>query len=217
MKARTLVLVLCGMLSVAAAGSTARAGIDIDFGASVQLGDDTDLYFAISSRYFDRERTVVESWGARFRDPDDLAVALFISRHSGKSLDVILDSRRKNKSWWDISVRLGVPVDVWFVPVKRDPGPPYGKAYGHWKKHRNDPAAVRLTDADVGNLVAVRMIHEYYGVPVEVAMEWRSSGSDLRTLMSGEYGKRRGKHRAAHGNPGKRKPKHKHEHEDRGR
>jgi hypothetical protein len=97
-----------------------------------------------------------------------------------------------------------VPVDVWFVPVRRDPGPPYGKAYGHWKKHHKNPSAVRLTDADVGNLVAVRMLHEYYSVSVEVAMEWRSSGRPLSALMSDEYEKRHGKKPAS---PGKSKSK----------
>jgi hypothetical protein len=78
--------------------------------------------------------------------------------------------------------------------VPRDPGPPYGKAYGHWKNHkkkaRNDFV---MTDVDARNLVAVRMLHEYYGVSAEVAMEWRSSGSDLRSLMTGKYHERHGK------------------------
>jgi hypothetical protein len=168
------------------------------------MGDDTDLYFAISSRYFGRDRAVVERWGARCTDPDHLAVSLFISKHSGKSLDTIFDLRRRGLSWWDISVRLGVPTDAWFVPVRRDPGPPYGKAYGYWKKHRRDSSVVRLTDADAANLVAVRMLHEYYSVSVEVAMEWRSSGRPLYALVSDEYEKRHGK---KSGPPGQSKAK----------
>ena len=89
---------------------------------------------------------------------------------------------------------MGVPVGAWFVPVQGDPGPPYGKAYGHWKKHKRNPkAAVVLVDADIRNLVAVRVIHEYYGVPVKAAMEWRASGRDLRNLVSDEYHRRHGK------------------------
>jgi hypothetical protein len=202
MRTRLTIVALGCLLLAAAASTPSQAGFDVDFGASVRMGDDTDLYFAISSRYFDRDRAVVERWGARYSDPDHLAISLFISRHSRRSLDAIFDLRRSGHSWWDISVRLGVPVDVWFVPVQRDPGPPYGKAYGYWKKHRKNPRAVALTDADVANLVAVRMLHEYYSVPVEVAMEWRSSGRPLPTLMSGEYQKRHGKKTAS---PGKSK------------
>jgi hypothetical protein len=181
------------LLLAAVHGVPAYAGFDVDFGAAVRTGDDTDVYFAISSRYFGRDRAVVENWGARYDDPDHLAVALFISKHSGTSLDTIFRLRREGHSWWDVSVRVGVPVDVWFVPVRRDPGPPYGKAYGYWKKHRKGAGAVRLTDADAANLVAVRMLHEYYSVPVEVAMEWRSSGRPLQALVSDEYEKRHGK------------------------
>jgi len=203
MRTRTIVLALGCLLLAPSLVTPSQAGFDVDFGAAVRLGNDTDLYVAISSRYFDQDRTVVERWGTRYTDPDHLAVSLFISRHSGASLDTIFDLRRKGHSWWEISVRLGVPVDVWFVPVKRDPGPPYGKAYGHWKKHHKNPKAVTLTDADVSNLVAVRMLHEYYSVSVEVAMEWRSSGRPLSALMSDEYEKRHGKPDS----PGKSKSK----------
>jgi hypothetical protein len=137
---------------------------------------------------------VVETWGRRCEDPDDLAVALFIATRSGKSLDWVFSLRASGRSWWEIGVRVGIPVDAWFVPVQRDPGPPYGKAYGYWKKHQRDPrATIRLSDADARHLVAVRMIHEYYGAPVDVAMQWRASGRDLPSLVGDEYQRRHGK------------------------
>jgi hypothetical protein len=170
---------------------TAQAGLDIDFGAAVRIGDDNDLFLSVSARYFDEDRGSIDRLALRYRNPDDLTVALFVARRSGKSADAVHRLRTDGLSWWDISLRFGMPMDVWFVPVRRDPGPPYGKAYGHWKHHkRNRHHAVVLTDADVRNLVAVRMLHEYYGVSVDVAMEWRSSGHDVRILVSDEYGKR---------------------------
>jgi len=173
----------------------ASAGVDVDFGVAAKIDDRTDLYFSISSRYFGRDQDTVTTWGARYHDPDDLAVVLFISKHSGKSLDELYALRQqRGLTWWEISVRYGVTPEIWFVPVQRDPGPPYGKAYGHWKNHKHDREAnVVLTDADLRNLIAVRMVHEYYGVPVDVAMEWRSGGRDLRALMTDEYEKRHGK------------------------
>ena len=187
------ILLTAALCLLAASGSTALAGFDVEFDASVRAGDKTDLYFAISSRYFDRDRSTVERWATRYSDPDRLAVALFISKHSGESLDRIFDLRRQGQGWWEISVRLGLPAEVWFVPVDRAPGPPYGKAYGHWKKHRDNAPAIKMSDADAENLVAVRMLHEYYGVAVDVAMDRRSSGRDLSGLMTDEYSKRHGK------------------------
>jgi hypothetical protein len=192
-----------GVLFFAMLSAPAAAGLDVDFGAAVRLDDDTQVYFAVSSRYFDRDRREVEAWARRYDHPDDLAVALYIGRHSGRSLDSIWRLRDEGRSWWEIGVRFGMPADVWFVPVRRDPGPPYGKAYGHWKKHRHDRnAALSLTDADIRNLTAVRVLHEYYGVSVEVAMDWRSGGRDLRSLVSEEY---RGRHGTTGTPPGRAK------------
>jgi hypothetical protein len=191
--------------------------VDIDFGASVRVDDRTDIFLAVSSRYFDEDRKVVNRQGLRYRDPDDLAVALFISSHSERTADDVWRLRRQGLMWWEISVRFGVPTNAWFVKTKRDPGPPYGKAYGYWKKHRkNRNATVVLTDMDCRNLVAVRMVHDYYGLSVEAAMEWRSSGRDVRMLVSDEYQSRHGKSKvhARHaggnddsGHPGKGKSK----------
>lgn len=198
-------------LSVVAglAAPTAQAGLDIDFGATIRIGDSDDLFLSVSARYFDADRRSIDRVAVYYRNPDDLTVALFVARRSGRSADHIHGLRTSGLSWFDISLRLGMPMDVWFVPVKRDPGPPYGKAYGHWKNHKRDKHhAVALTDGDVRNLVAVRMLHEYYGVSVDVAMEWRSSGHDLRVLVSNEYGKRHGHQRAdkvkSKGKPAKR-------------
>jgi hypothetical protein len=191
---RSVVVATLCVLSAVLLVPSARAGLDVDFGATVRLDDDADLYFAVSSRYFDRDRDTIERWGRRYEDPDDLAVALFISRHAGVSLKVVFDLRRGGRTWWDVGIRVGVPTDVWFVPIRRDPGPPYGKAYGHWKNHKHDRRQTFvLFDSDIRNLIAVKMMHDYYGVSVELAMDWRSSGRDLRTLVSDEYRGRHGK------------------------
>ena len=189
---------LLGLLLLAAlVPAPVRAGLDVEFSAGIRINDDTDLYFAINSRYFDRDREHVKTVAAHYRDPDDVAVVLFISMRSGRSADYIFSLRRRSLSWSEISVKVGLPRDVWFVEMPRNPGPPYGKAYGHHKKHkkrkRHGKSTGALTDADIRNLIAVRMIHEYYGVPVETAMELRSSGRPLATIMSTEYHKRHGR------------------------
>lgn len=182
------------LLLLALAAAPARAGVDVDFGAAVPLGDDGSLFVSISSRYFDREPRLVEDWGRRYYpDPDDLAVALFLARHCDRGPEFTFNLRREGLGWFEISNRCRVPVDAFFVDLDRDPGPPYGKAYGHWRKHQRDRRhAVDLDDADIRNLVAARMLHEYYGVPYETAMRWRADGLDLRKTMAGEYRKRHG-------------------------
>lgn len=183
--------VVLGVVVAMFAGLHASASVDVDFGGTIALGDRGDLYFAISSRYFDRDRAYVRQASATFEHPDDLAVALYLSARSGRSMDEVRRLRRQGLTWFQISVRFGLPADIWFVEVEREPGPPYGRAYGYWRNHGRDRTTrIVLTDQEVRDLFAVRMIHEYYGVSVEVAMDWRASGRDLRTILCDEYGRR---------------------------
>jgi hypothetical protein len=187
----TLSLISVALLGTA---SVAQAGVDVSFGVRVPIDNDGDLFFNISSRYFDRPVTVVDTWGRRFSNPDDLAVFLHISTYSRVGPDTLYAYRRQGMSWFDISVRVGVPVETWYVPVTRRPGPPYGKAYGYWDKHRRNPNyRVRLTDRECRDLVAVRMAHEYYGVSPQVAMDWRRDGTRVNQIMTREYKSRHNK------------------------
>lgn len=171
-----------------------HAGMDVEFGAVVRSSDHSDLFFSISSRYFDRDRPTLEVWGHRFANPDDLAVFLFLVQRSGKSPDLIFSLRRDGNSWFDVGAKIGVPTEVWFVTTESDPGPPFGKSYEQWKKSKRRPRHERFTlsDVDSRNLIAVRMLHEYYGIPVRRAMDMRASGRDVRVLVVGEYHARHG-------------------------
>lgn len=181
------------VLLVAVFAAPAAAGVDIQFGADVVVDDRADLYISISAHYFDHEPRDVRRMAARYSDPDDLAVALFIMRHSGRDAETVWNLRRRGRTWWEIGLKLGVPVDLWFVEIRHDPGPPYGKAYGHWKNHRRDDRYYMvLDDDDIRNLVAVRLVHEYYGLPVQTAMQLRAGGDNLRWIVSEEYGRRHG-------------------------
>ena len=195
MKRSYLLRLAVGLAAVAClAAAPARAGLDVSFGADVPVGDDARLFFNISSRYFDRDVRVIEDYSRRYYpNPDDLSVALFLSSQCDRGPEWFFSLRKEGLGWFEIGNRCHVPVDVWFVPVAYDPGPPYGKAYGHWKNHKKHRGApVVLTDDDCRNLVAVRVAHEYYGVPVKTAMQWRASGMRVDRVMAGEYRKRHG-------------------------
>jgi len=172
----------------------ARAGMDVDFGTAVNFGSDTDLFLRISSRYFDRDRPVVDSWARHFANPDDTAIFFFLSRHSGKSPDAIWAMRQQGNTWFEIGLRVGVPVDAWFVSLDGAPLPPFEKAYGRYNKHKKQRAKrMSLTDADCRNLISVRILNEYYGLSAQAAMALRASGDDVRFLLCAQYVDRHGK------------------------
>lgn len=199
--------VALGLLAGLAWGGTARAGVDIDFGANVRLGDDTDLFLAISSRYFDYDPVYVRDWRTRYRDPDDCAVALFLASRVRRDPELIFRMRSGGMSWWEIGVQIGVPVDTWFVPISYSPGPPYGNAYGHWRRYRHDHRhRFVLSDREACDLVALRMAHDYYGAHPRDIMRSRARHRDVASLMSREYRRRHGddRGREAHDEPGRR-------------
>ena len=171
-----------------------HAAVDVDFGAAVPLGDDAQIYLAVAARYFDQDSADVGRWQHHCDDPDDLAVALFLSRYGHVAPERVFVLRDRGMDWWDVGVHLGVLTEAWFVPVRYNPGPPYGKAYGRYAQLRwGDDRPFALSDDEARNLVAVRLLHEYYGVTAEEAMGWRSSGRSLREIAAGAYRNRHGK------------------------
>jgi hypothetical protein len=107
-----------------------------------------------------------------------------------------VDLRLRGMSWRDISVRYGIGPEIYYVPVAVAPGPPYGRAYGHYKKKsRKDWHTIVLSDADVVNLVQLRFISDYYRVPPERVMELRGGRRDFVTVHAEVSGRRPGRER----------------------
>jgi hypothetical protein len=126
------------------------------------------------------------------RTPEtDFPVLLFVANEAHVSLSAVWDLRAKQLPWTEVMVRLNVPPERIFVPLQRDPGPPYGKAYGHWKHH--DKERVVVSDDDIFYWVNIRSQAKYFGVPPETVVGWRESGSTWKAVAGSRY---RGK---AHG------------------
>jgi hypothetical protein len=93
-------------------------------------------------------------------------------------------------------------------------GPPYGKAYGHYKKHEHNYKRVVLADEDVVNLVNLRFISDYHRVAPEIVMDMRSQGGrfvvineEVRKGKDGNHGQEDEKGKDKHKDSGKGKGK----------
>lgn len=80
----------------------------------------------------------MQGWYGECRDPDDLAVALFLAGRVGHDPVALFRMRHEGLSWWEIGMRIGAPTDAWFVPLDHNPGLPYGHAYGYRPKWRHN-------------------------------------------------------------------------------
>jgi hypothetical protein len=174
----TLVLV-SSLVTLAPSVGVDRAFAQTAFSVSAHIGD---FHVAVANYYHVPEREVIVIRERRIPD-DEIPVALFIARHAGVPWTRVVDMRLRGDSWWNISVRLGVSPEVYYVPVAVVSGPPYGRALGHYKKkHRKEWRTIVLTDADVVNLVELRFLSEHYHVAPERIVALRSNDRDFVTI-----------------------------------
>ena len=163
-----------------------RANAQTAFSVSANIGD---FHVAVANYYHVPEREVIVIRERRIPD-DEIPVALFIARHAGVPWGRVVDMRLRGDSWWNISVRLGVSPEVYYVPVAVAAGPPYGRALGHYKKkNRKEWRTIVLDDADMVNLVELQFLSEHYGVPPERIIEMRGRDRDFVAIHSEVRGK----------------------------
>jgi hypothetical protein len=160
---RTAVVLLAAGLAAAALSLPASAATDLFYDASLGLpiSDDARLFLNVTHNYYGSSRQAVGVL-SRCADPaDDFPVVMFMAQASGRRADAVLAMRAKHIAWSDVMVRLQVPPDRLFAGLERDPGPPYGNAWGRWKKTRGGrggkPAPLVLDDRAVQDLVRLQI------------------------------------------------------------
>ena len=175
---RTLVIFL--VLVMATLGNTipiARA--DVEFGIS--LGDRglRSFYLSVGDYYRvpEREVIIIRERGILY---EEIPVVFFIARRVHVAPGVIVDLRLRGMSWMDITFHYGLSPEIYYVPLRVAPGPPYGRAYGYYKKWpRKEWRKVRLGDDDVVNLVNLKFASEHYGYSPEKVIKMRSGGRNF--------------------------------------
>lgn len=152
----------------------AHAGdLVIDAGLSIELSDDARFFLNLSNRQYAPPQPVAIDVLKRCPRPtDDFPVVLFLAEAAHTTPAAILDLRLRGRSWGEIMISLRIPADVLFTGMDRDPGPPYGHAWGYWKKHRASKSPWRLDDPDIVGLVKLQTVSSYYRVsPYRVTVE----------------------------------------------
>jgi hypothetical protein len=188
---KIIILFIALMFLVPVAPASAQ---NVSTGISISNGELQSFYLAIGDYYRVPESRVVYV-KQHYRIPDEeLPVVFFLASRAHVDPSVIIDLRvRQRMSWLNITFHYGLTPEIYYVPVERV-GPPYGNAYGHYKKHKKDYKKVVLVDADVVNLVNLRFMSEYHGVAAEVVMDRRGKGERF-VVINDDFHKEKGKHR----------------------
>ena len=184
-------MLLVALLALAA--GPARAGLDWTAGISLSDGDRT--FVNLSVGHFDADPVVVTPVLRRLPHPEEnLPVLLFLARESGRAPDYILDLRLRGLSWWDITLRLGVPPSRVYYAVPADPGPPYGKAWGYWRKHPHArKGTVIINDREFCDIVGAQVVGKAYGVSPRSVLDERRAGKRYGGVVDRHEKARHGK------------------------
>jgi hypothetical protein len=167
----------------------------VDLGVSIADGKLRSFYLAVSDYYHVPGREVVATKERyRLRD-EELPVIYFLAARAHVNPSVIIDLRLKGVSWLDVTFRYGLTPEIFYVPVTvKKVGPPYGKAYGYYKKYRPNKEwkKIVLSDYEVVDLVNLRFMSEHYQLKPEVVMEMRGQGKNFITINEKSW-KQKGK------------------------
>lgn len=189
MSRRTRRKPLAALLALALAPATAFAG---DLGPLEPLAD---FHRAVHESLGLPEPLIVRLLEAGTPDVE-LPVVGFLAGQLGQTPERIAELHRGGLSFLDITLRFGGGPQIFYVPFERDPGPPYGKAWGYYKKTpRAQWGTIRLSDREIVDLVNLRVARDYYRVPVERVIEVRKSHGDYGKVfraLADETGKGRG-------------------------
>ncbi len=194
------------LLLVLACPIQARAGASFDFLFSANsVTNDSQLFLNLTVGDYGYPRKVIEPVLPRLVNvEEDLPVVLFLAHASGRPVDFIVQLRSQRLSWSVIFTCVDVPYDVLFVGIDRDPGPPYGKAWGHWKKN---PKKLRLSDDEIAGLAAVQTGHRIAGLSTFDIARARGEGKSVAIVVADKKGRPHspGSSKKDHAAPGKAK------------
>lgn len=178
--------------------------VQADTSVQVRVGSPGFEFGFLYSDYYQVEPPVVQQCSQWLSEPD-LVVAMHLARRSGIALNIIVDWRRGGMSWYDITHRCRLTSTVYYVELPHDCGPPYGRAVGHWRKHRNKD--VRLSDDEIRAFVQLQALSEHgHRAPAEV-LRLRKEGKSPAQIASGRGGKGHARHEDAAPSHGKTEAK----------
>ncbi|RKX21595.1 MAG: hypothetical protein DRP45_12170, partial [Candidatus Zixiibacteriota bacterium] len=163
------------LISLSFTGGSSQAEVDV--GLSLDSDGIKGFYLSIGEHYNVPEKQVIIIKEKKIPD-EELPVVFFLAGEAGMPPDAVIKLRLGGKSWMEIALQFGLTAKVFYVPIKGDPGPPYGKAYGHFKKHKKEKwGSLRLADDDIINFVNLRFVSSHHGLTPEEVIKMRAKGT----------------------------------------
>ena len=179
--------IVAAILLAAAAPAALAGDLFYDATLALNISDDARFFLNVTNRHFAMpEPQGVKVLKACPRPESDYPVALLFARFSGRRAEAIVALRQKGLPWSEVMVRLQIPADRLFVGLDRDPGPPYGHAWGHWKKGqraRGPRETVAFDDMTVADLARLQIASSALRVSPYTIIAERRNGLSVERFV----------------------------------
>lgn len=178
------ILLISLLLCFGSPADRAQADMDnIDLGVSIGDGELQGFYLSMGDYFHvpQQEIIIIQQRGIPYYE---IPVVYHIVQCAHVSPSLIVNLRLGGSSWIDICLHYGCSPEIFYVPVAVEvSGPPYGHAYGHYKKRPKEQwREIRLSDDDIINLVNLKVISEHHHCAPEEVIKIRSAGSDFAAV-----------------------------------
>ncbi len=166
--------------------------------AGVRINDDgqNSFYLAIGQTYRVPQQEVVVVHQRNIPD-EEIPVVYFIARRAHVRPEAIIDLRLAGQSWMDITLHYHLRPSIYYVALNGDPGPDYGRVYGHWRQPRREWTNMRLEDDDIIKMVNLQFVSSHYGVKTDEVVRLRGEQGNFvkvnSVVSAPEYRSNRGK------------------------
>lgn len=175
-------------LVLAAAPAAAAIGVDADVLWRPDPGDDLQVGLHLTNMVYPQPRENVVEFFHQIQNPyEDYPVIAFIAHHAHVTPEMVWEYKKKGYKWSAVMLHFGVRPNVLFVSLPQSPRPPYGNAYGYWKKHGDRIPADRITNDDIRFWVGLRTLVAYTGQDPARVYEWNQSGRKYAQVAGAKY------------------------------
>jgi len=189
---------VAAVVFLAAHAGSAAAGVrfNVDVLWNPNPDDGAQVFLHATNEAFPMPRERVSAVFHEINDPyDDYPTLAFIAFNAHVDIGTVWTYKRKGHDWVNVMYHFGVPPSALFVVVQQPPGPPYGRAYGYWRKHGNRLGPEQLSGDDIRYWVRMRALAGYGQVAPARVYEMQRSGQRCDAIAVNQY-------REKHGNQG---------------
>lgn len=142
------------------------------------------FYLAVGDHYKTPETKIAYMKKKGIKD-DEMPVVLHVAAKAKVEPEKLVEMRLKGQPWADISLKFGLGAESFHVPFEKDPGPPYGRAYGYFKKHpKSEWNKIKLSDDEIKSMVNLQFIAKQQGTSADAVVKIGAGGSDFVAVFS---------------------------------